>query len=88
MQMTFDEYDAMLEKFDSVVKDKSIKPCWPSHKIFTTEILAYPEKNIPICCYLLERAKTTSLEEEKMRFLVQEFVYNNLQLYDPDEEEN
>lgn len=87
MRMTFDEYDAMLMKFDSK-EIQALKPCWPSHKTFTTEYLAHPEKYIPVCCFLLEKMKTSDLNEEKMRYLIQDFVYQNLELYDPDNEKN
>lgn len=82
MRMTFEEYDQMIERFNSM----EVRPCWPSEKLFDIEINKNPEKYIRACCYLLEKGKTTTLKEEYIRSLINEFVKKNLELYDPEED--
>ena len=78
MQLTFDEYDAMLEKFEEI----ETETIWPTLKqidMFEED----PEKWLKFCCYLLEKGHDPQTkEEEYSKKNLTRFVNTHLELTD------
>lgn len=51
MYMTYDEYDALTEKFEKIKESKKVPVCWPTvQQIDSFE--DNPDKWLIFCCYL------------------------------------
>lgn len=82
MQMTFDEYDEIMEKFDKMGEHI----CWPTLEqieMFKKD----PNKWLMFCIFLYERNPEPSTDEEKeSRKAMMKFINSVLELKDDDEE--
>ncbi len=78
MQMTFDNYDKMIENFNKIESDT----CWPSREALE-KMEVDLEKYIPFLCFLLEKGVEPKNEEEKenKRYL-NKLINENLELID------
>lgn len=81
MQMTFDEYDAMIEKFESL----KTPVCWPTPE----QILMFekdPDKWLKFCCYLYEFAPNARTDEEKeSKHNMMTYINRHLELVDEED---
>lgn len=83
MQMTFDDYDLMVEKFKKVDTDTM----WP-----TKEQLDMMEENpdqwIPFLCYLVEKSEEPDTDEEiASRKMMKAFLNKHLELIEDEDDE-
>ena len=84
MQMTYDEYDALIERFEKL----KTPVCWPTEE----QILMFeknPDKWLMFCCYLYEFAPHARTEEEKeSKHSMLRFINRHLELVDDEEEKS
>lgn len=76
MQMTFDEYDQMLEKFERIDTNK----VWPTPE--QIEMMGQePDKWISFLCYLVEQnEEPETVEEKTSRKMMMAFLNKHLEL--------
>lgn len=87
IRMTYDEYDALVEKFEEIKENGKVIPIWPTIQQFDM-FQENPEKWMAFCCYLHEcNPEPKTAEEKYSKKNLSEFIYNNLELYDPEEEQ-
>lgn len=86
LRMTYDAYDALLEKFEEVKENGKVIPIWPTIQqidMFEED----PEKWLRYCCYLHECNPDPKTPEEKYsRRNMADFINRHLELYDPEDE--
>ena len=86
IRMTYDEYDALVEKFEKIKESGKVIPIWPTIQQ-VDEFQKDPEKWMAFCCYLHEfNPEPKTAEEKYSRRNLSDFINSNLELYDPEED--
>ncbi len=84
IQMTYDEYDAMVERFERVKAGGKVPVYWPTIQQID-EFEKDPEKWLRFCCYLHEMNPEPSNNTEKYsRRNLGDFINRHLVLVDND----
>lgn len=85
VEMTYDEYDQMLEKFELIKEKKRVPVFWPTLQQIDG-FREKPEEWLVLCCYLYEcnpKPKTQSEKYSKSNLSM--FINEHLVLVDPEE---
>lgn len=85
MKMTYDEYDALTEKFEIIKKEKQVPVYWPTVQQID-EFEKDPDKWILFCCYLHDHNPEPKNPGDKYsKKNLGSFIRNHLLIYDPDD---
>lgn len=83
--MTYDQYDKMEENLENF-KPETVKPAYPTMREVDHYIRPNLQKYLKYITWLLKQEVELSEEEKKVQKELRNILYENLTLYDPEEE--